>query len=59
MTPLQAQNWPMWPTWELLGINVGVIATEDVPFGGVKQSGLGNKPTHLKVNSIHRNWSTT
>jgi acyl-CoA reductase-like NAD-dependent aldehyde dehydrogenase len=49
----------MWTTWELLGINVGVIATEDEPFGGVKQSGLGNKPTHPKVNSSHRNWSTT
>jgi acyl-CoA reductase-like NAD-dependent aldehyde dehydrogenase len=49
----------MWTTWELLGINVGVIATEDEPFGGVKQSGLGNKPIHHKVNSSHRNWSTT
>jgi acyl-CoA reductase-like NAD-dependent aldehyde dehydrogenase len=43
----------------MVGINVGVIATEDVPFGGVKQSGLGNKPIHHKANSIHRNWRTT
>ncbi len=42
-----------------VGINVGVIATEDVPFGGVKQSGLENKPIHHKANSIHRNWRTT
>ena len=33
----------MWTTWELLGINVGVIATKDEPFGGVKQSGLGRE----------------
>jgi acyl-CoA reductase-like NAD-dependent aldehyde dehydrogenase len=43
----------------MVGINVGVIATENVPFGGVKQSGLGNKPIHHKANSIHRNWRTT
>ena len=27
----------------MVGINVGVIATEHVPFGGVKQSGLGRE----------------
>ena len=27
----------------MVGINVGVIATEQVPFGGVKQSGLGRE----------------
>ena len=25
----------------MVGINVGILATEHVPFGGVKQSGLG------------------
>ena len=29
-------------TW-VVGINVGVIATEHVPFGDVKQSGLGRE----------------
>ena len=27
----------------MVGINIGVIATEHVPFGGVKQSGLGRE----------------
>ncbi len=27
----------------MVGINVGIIATEHVPFGGVKQSGLGRE----------------
>ena len=27
----------------MVGVNVGVIATEHVPFGGVKQSGLGRE----------------
>ena len=27
----------------LVGVNAGVIATEHVPFGGVKQSGLGRE----------------
>ena len=27
----------------ILGVNAGVIATEHVPFGGVKQSGLGRE----------------
>jgi succinate-semialdehyde dehydrogenase/glutarate-semialdehyde dehydrogenase len=27
----------------MVGINVGVLATEHVPFGGVKQSGLGRE----------------
>ena len=30
----------------MVGINVGVIATEHVPFGGVKQSGLGREGSH-------------
>ena len=27
----------------MVGVNVGIIATEHVPFGGVKQSGLGRE----------------
>ncbi len=27
----------------MVGVNVGVLATEHVPFGGVKQSGLGRE----------------
>ncbi len=30
----------------MVGINVGIIATEHVPFGGVKQSGLGREGSH-------------
>lgn len=30
----------------MVGINVGVIASEHVPFGGVKQSGLGREGSH-------------
>ncbi len=30
----------------LVGINAGVIATEHVPFGGIKQSGLGREGSH-------------
>ena len=30
----------------LVGINAGIIATEHVPFGGVKQSGLGREGSH-------------
>ncbi|MEJ1171392.1 NAD-dependent succinate-semialdehyde dehydrogenase [Variovorax sp. CCNWLW235] len=30
----------------MVGINAGVIATEHVPFGGVKQSGLGREGSH-------------
>jgi succinate-semialdehyde dehydrogenase/glutarate-semialdehyde dehydrogenase len=31
----------------LVGVNAGVIATEHVPFGGVKQSGLGREGSHF------------
>ncbi|HVZ46872.1 MAG TPA: NAD-dependent succinate-semialdehyde dehydrogenase [Ramlibacter sp.] len=31
----------------MVGINVGIIATEHVPFGGVKQSGLGREGSHF------------
>jgi succinate-semialdehyde dehydrogenase/glutarate-semialdehyde dehydrogenase len=27
----------------MVGINVGILATEHVPFGGVKHSGLGRE----------------
>ncbi|XAH25887.1 NAD-dependent succinate-semialdehyde dehydrogenase [Xylophilus sp. GW821-FHT01B05] len=30
----------------MVGINAGVIASEHVPFGGVKQSGLGREGSH-------------
>ena len=30
----------------MVGINVGIIAPEHVPFGGVKQSGLGREGSH-------------
>ncbi len=30
----------------MVGINVGIIAAEHVPFGGVKQSGLGREGSH-------------
>ena len=31
----------------MVGINVGILATEHVPFGGVKQSGLGREGSHF------------
>jgi succinate-semialdehyde dehydrogenase/glutarate-semialdehyde dehydrogenase len=30
----------------MVGINVGILATEHVPFGGVKKSGLGREGSH-------------
>ena len=30
----------------MVGINTGLIATAEVPFGGVKQSGLGREGAH-------------
>ena len=33
----------------MVGINVGVLATEHVPFGGVKQSGLGREGSHWGI----------
>ncbi len=33
----------------LVGVNVGVLATEHVPFGGVKQSGLGREGSHFGI----------
>ncbi|MCX8520341.1 MAG: NAD-dependent succinate-semialdehyde dehydrogenase [Rhodoferax sp.] len=31
----------------MVGVNVGLLATEHVPFGGVKQSGLGREGSHF------------
>ena len=31
----------------MVGIKVGILATEHVPFGGVKQSGLGREGSHF------------
>ena len=31
----------------MVGINVGILATEHIPFGGVKQSGLGREGSHF------------
>jgi succinate-semialdehyde dehydrogenase/glutarate-semialdehyde dehydrogenase len=33
----------------MVGCNVGILATEHVPFGGVKQSGLGREGSHFGV----------
>ncbi len=33
----------------MVGINVGLLATEHVPFGGVKQSGLGREGSHHSI----------
>ena len=30
----------------MVGINTGLISTSEVPFGGVKQSGLGREGSH-------------
>jgi succinate-semialdehyde dehydrogenase/glutarate-semialdehyde dehydrogenase len=31
----------------MVGVNVGILATEHVPFGGVKHSGLGREGSHF------------
>ncbi len=33
-----------------MGANVGILVTEHVPFGGVKQSGLGREGSHHDIN---------
>jgi succinate-semialdehyde dehydrogenase / glutarate-semialdehyde dehydrogenase len=33
----------------MVGINTGMISTAEVPFGGVKQSGLGREGSHLGI----------
>jgi succinate-semialdehyde dehydrogenase/glutarate-semialdehyde dehydrogenase len=30
----------------MVGVNTGLLATAEVPFGGVKQSGLGREGSH-------------
>ncbi len=30
----------------MVGVNTGIISTAEVPFGGVKQSGLGREGSH-------------
>ena len=30
----------------IVGINTGIISTENAPFGGIKQSGLGREGSH-------------
>ena len=33
----------------MVGINTGLISTDEVPFGGVKQSGLGREGSHYGI----------
>jgi succinate-semialdehyde dehydrogenase/glutarate-semialdehyde dehydrogenase len=46
----------------MVGINVGILATEHVPFGGVKQSGLGREGSHhgliefCEIKYVSTNW---
>lgn len=30
----------------MVGVNIGLLGSEQVPFGGVKQSGLGREGSH-------------
>jgi succinate-semialdehyde dehydrogenase/glutarate-semialdehyde dehydrogenase len=36
----------------MVGINTGLIYTEVVPFGGVKQSGLGREGSHYGIDDF-------
>jgi succinate-semialdehyde dehydrogenase/glutarate-semialdehyde dehydrogenase len=36
----------------MVGINTGMISTEVVPFGGVKQSGLGREGSHYGIDEF-------
>jgi succinate-semialdehyde dehydrogenase/glutarate-semialdehyde dehydrogenase len=36
----------------MIGINTGLISTETVPFGGVKQSGLGREGSHYGIDEF-------
>jgi succinate-semialdehyde dehydrogenase / glutarate-semialdehyde dehydrogenase len=36
----------------MIGINTGLISTESVPFGGVKQSGLGREGSHYGIDEF-------
>ena len=31
----------------MVGVNTGLISSEQVPFGGIKQSGLGREGSHF------------
>jgi succinate-semialdehyde dehydrogenase/glutarate-semialdehyde dehydrogenase len=42
----------------MVGINVGILATEHVPFGGVKQSGLGREGSHHGMDDYVESSST-
>jgi len=33
----------------MVGINTGLISTEVVPFGGMKQSGIGREGSHYGI----------
>jgi succinate-semialdehyde dehydrogenase/glutarate-semialdehyde dehydrogenase len=33
----------------MVGVNTGLISTSEVPFGGVKQSGLGREGSHYGI----------
>jgi succinate-semialdehyde dehydrogenase/glutarate-semialdehyde dehydrogenase len=36
----------------MIGINTGLISTESVPFGGMKQSGLGREGSHYGIDEF-------
>ena len=36
----------------MVGINVGILANEAVPFGGVKQSGIGREGSKYGVDDF-------
>ena len=35
-----------------MGINTGLISTEVVPFGGLKQSGIGREGSHHDIDEF-------
>ena len=35
-----------------MGINTGLISTEVVPFGGLKQSGIGREGSHYGIDEF-------
>ncbi len=41
--------WPKALEYGMVGINTGLISTAEVPFGGVKQSGLGREGGHQGI----------
>jgi len=36
----------------MVGINTGLISTEVVPFGGMKQSGIGREGSHYGIDEF-------